>query len=273
MLRTHQSWVMRQGEIELRQSAVRHPAFILARTRSRGVPVLEIGGGLPTRDRRWLWVVLAGEAEVRGEPNGSPPRDRLLRAGEAFVAREGEARLLRTTPDVDLIQLLVEAEGGAHDHWRLDRSDRKRIDALAEGVIDPGARMKTLPLEPLMRAGVEPAVMHQQFQETPSPTSLAVCRAVTRLSCELAAHPGMDDIARELGQRERRASEAAGRYFRDYHASFSGWRAYLATLRVELAHPVLQRRKVRAGDLASWLGYRSTPALYHALQRRGLGAS
>jgi transcriptional regulator GlxA family with amidase domain len=97
-----------------------------------------------------------------------------------------------------------------------------------------------------------------------------IAELVARASSHLDRHPGVDDLAVGLGLPERRASERVGSYFRRHHASFDGWRSYVATLRVELAWNLLGGRRLRAAEIATRLGYRSAPALYHALHRRGL---
>ncbi len=269
MLITAQRWALVPGEVEMQQQALRHEGLIVARTRTLNLPAMELGGGSQPRERTWAWLVLEGEAHLRTRQGGQ-----LVRAGEVFTDREDGAALLKTTPNAHLIQLVFASSEsdcalpkGALCRATLDLSQRLAFSLAQTSPQNARANLRQIARAlglPDLERGLEPSV------ETKAEDA-RLAALVSRQSQALDAHPGVDDFASALGKNERRTSEVLGRYFRRYHASFRGWRAYLATLRVELALGLLcARPRARSEDIARWLGYRSSPAMYHALERRGL---
>lgn len=267
MLATHPRWQLVPGAIEMHQDAWRHPAVIVARTRTRGLATMELGGGASPAPRTWVWIVREGEAHLETTRGGV-----IVRAGEVFVGSEEHARLVRTSERCDLLQVVgARSRDGVFEHAPLDVGQRACARSLADalgGSPDP-APIATL-LDVLTPPGLDRARVLDAAQTRADGVDQRIADLVARACSHLDRHPGVDDLAAWLGIPERRASERVGSYFRRHHASFDGWRSYVATLRVELAWNLLGGRRLRAAEIASRLGYRSAPALYHALHRRGL---
>lgn len=261
---TRATWRFRP-EVEITQRALRASGGIVARVRSRGLPALEIGGGAARGNRRWLWSVARGEAYLETSRGGA-----IVRAGEIRVEAEGTARLLHTSADADLVVGHFDGVGAPSLDGRLDRGGRAAHAALLATleVGDPQASARAV-----QRLGDVlglPELGAAFYVAPPDPGHARVAEVVSRRSSRLAEFPAMVDFAEALGRPERRVSETLADYFRAYHASFSGWRSYLSTLRVELALGLLADPRHKTSDIATWLGYRGAPAMYHALARRGL---
>lgn len=254
MVFTHQRWPFEQG-MALEVHAARTEAFIFARCRTALLPAMEVGGG--TRGpRRWWWMLLEGEAYF-----DTPSGLRTLAPGQVLYGDESDVRLRRTSPTADFLQAMWRGE---RDDWGDGTTDldgaRGFADQLANGTLTESPT-------PLLGAYFDPTEIRFPLAE---PDDAATAQVVCHHSQRLAAHPSVEELAADLGLSPRRASERVGTYLRRYHASFSGWRRYLATLRIELAHSLLTARRASASSTASALGYRSASSMYHALQRRGL---
>lgn len=251
----------------MHQDVWRHPSLIVARTRTRALTTMELGGGANRRNRTWVWIVREGEANLETTRGGV-----IVRAGEVFVGSEENARLVRTSEDCDFVQLVgTPSWDSVHEHAKLDAGQTARLVRLVDALRGPP---NAAPLSAFLDALTPPGLGHAGLVEAAEthadPLDQRIAALVARTCSHLERHPGIDDLAGALGLPERRASERVGSYFRRYHLSFEGWRSYVATLRIELAWNLLGGRRLRSTEIATRLGYRSAPALYHALHRRGL---
>jgi hypothetical protein len=266
-----QHWSVAPGAIETRQTAWRFTRFAVVHTVTRGMPNLDFGGSA-SQVRRRLWLVLTGEAHIR-----VGGRERIVRAGEALTAHGEIARLQATSVDSELVQVIGPPGEPLHaaEDGIVERHAQLGHALVAE--LESAVRRGECPLDALRPIANELAgdgldgdwvVRHAAPVVDRGDASLL--ELVARYSCALRHNPGMDDLAAQLAMPERRASERVAAYFARFHADFVGWRDYLGTLRAELGWSLLCTRQLASRDVAQWLGYRSAPALYHALSRRGL---
>lgn len=257
--------------MQILQGALRSPELIVARTVTTGLRAMELGGGSPRR-RRWVWAVRRGEAVLSTVDGFS-----VVPAGSVAVGAEATTRLHETSENCDLVQLAYgEAPTEELTVCRWSAAEEPVVAALAEalGPAEPDVKRARVAVAHFADAFGRTALASSLAKsQTPSAYDLRTASAVAELTSRLEAHPGVDDLAIRLEAPPRRASEMAASYFRRHHASFSGWRSYVGTLRVELGLAALRTRRVRSAHVARWLGYRSAPALYHALERRGVSPS
>lgn len=258
MLRTAQRWCFVQSTLVVR--ALRTPELIVGVTRSERLPALELGGGL-SGNRFWAYVPMAGEARFRTRTGLVP-----LRVREWIRGGESELQLASTSADCTLLQLLDrrQSKGPLTREPCTPAQWLKATNLVADVVA--GKPVDGFPSEAFGEHFDAP----REWAASPAPESLRIADVVCRASERLADHPTMDELAEALALSPRRASEQVGAYFRQYHASFHGWRRYLATVRLELALSLLTMGDTRSEDVARALGYRSGPAMYRALRRRGV---
>lgn len=249
MLRTEVGWQL-TDDAWLAQRVHRAPDFLVGHTRARGLGARELGGNR-TSLGAFLFVAAAGELHVRSDAG-----ERIVRAGQALRAPAAGTALVSTSPNVELVVVL-------------DRSARGVDEAFGEvplaGVEDPLRWLAALG-----PGWVDADRFATARAHVPEPDAQRLASLVASHIAVPERYPGVDDLAVALGRDERRTSAALGRYFRRYHASFGGWRSYLATIRVELALGALGT--MPASRLAERLGYRRATSLYHALERRGFTA-
>lgn len=274
MLRTFGDWSFRASELAIHQRAVRSSNFILARTQSAGLSAREIGGSQKPSARWWLWCVVSGELYVHTAGGGQ-----IIRSGEVFGGPASDCRLGSSSPSADFVTLYYDpafsgvapaAPGGPA---ALSREDR-RLTARALTSLMDGEASGTRAAREWAAWGDAlgiPGWGRQTVAASKGPTAQETHTAalVSRLSSNLLSFPSVEDFSDALDLPPRRTSERLGTHFRRYHASFTGWRSYLNTLRTELAWSMLSDGIVPAHRAAEWLGYRHTTSMYHALYRRG----
>lgn len=95
---------------------------------------------------------------------------------------------------------------------------------------------------------------------------------IAGLTTDLRGHPSLVDIAEHMDCSVRVASARVVDWFRRYHLTVDGWRSYVSRLRIELGRTLVQHPDVRTAELADWLGFRSSEAMFHAFDRVGMGA-
>ncbi|MEM7605335.1 MAG: hypothetical protein AAF411_08255 [Myxococcota bacterium] len=269
MLRTAQRWCFGQSTLEVR--ALRTPELIVGVTRSERLPALELGGGL-SGHRFWAYVPMAGEARFR-------TRTGLVTLGAREWIRGGESelQLASTSADCTLLQLLdrPHSEGPLTREPCSSAQWLKATNLVADVVAEqPGDGFPS-------EAFGEHFDAPREWAASPAPASLRMSYAA-RASAWRTIPPWTNLPRRLRFLRDARLNRSARTFasttrafmagaatWRRY-ASFHGWRRYLATVRLELALGLLTMGDMRSEDVARALGYRSGPAMYRALRRRGV---
>ena len=115
-------------------------------------------------------------------------------------------------------------------------------------------------------AHFHPQQMRAVMQEPHAAADREFAKVHERVLFPLSRHPGMVDIARELGVGERQANRRASQYFERYHVVNYGWQDYVSASRLTMASMLASVPGLPTRTIATLSGFRSASSLCHAFR-------